>query len=134
MSYQKSVFSSQVEEITILREEVQRLCNENHLLKKEKEELLDHTICLKKGDGRQLPKDLSLQTIQKNRKQYMENIKLYTKLRKENPDTDEKEIEKEIETLQTEINSLEEDAPTRKKQTDAIETLKSITKISNIGT
>ena len=39
MSYQKSVFSSQVEEITILREEVQRLCNENHLLKKEKEEL-----------------------------------------------------------------------------------------------
>ena len=61
--------------------------------KKEKEELLDHTICLKKGDGRQLPKDLSLQTIQKNRKQYMENIKLYTKFRKENPDTDEKKLQ-----------------------------------------
>ena len=58
MSYQKSVFSSQVEEITILREEVQRLCNENHLLKKEKEELEETVQTLYKkihslygGDG-----------------------------------------------------------------------------------
>ena len=39
MSYRQSVFSTPTEEIEILREEVQRLCNENHLLKQEKKEM-----------------------------------------------------------------------------------------------
>ena len=39
MNYHQSVFSTPMEEIEILREEVQTLCKENYLLKKEKKEM-----------------------------------------------------------------------------------------------